>query len=57
MIEIIKLLEYAELSGHPIKPNGDKLRVGNGSRLPYHLKQQIILHKDEILEYLKGVER
>lgn len=56
MIEILKLIEYAELAGYPLSPNGDKLSVGNGSNLPYHLKQLLIIHKDKILMILQGGE-
>jgi len=52
MIEIIKLIEYGELSGFSLSINNDKLRVRNGSNLPYHLKQMLMIHKDSILKQL-----
>jgi len=55
MIEIIKLIEYAELSGFSLSVNNDKLRVRNGSNLPYHLKQMLMVHKDDILQQLGGM--
>ncbi|HLR60542.1 MAG TPA: hypothetical protein VK094_08745 [Pseudogracilibacillus sp.] len=54
MTEIIKLIEYAELSGFPLSVNQDKLRVANGSNLPYHLKQMLQLHKKDIIRQLGG---
>lgn len=54
MIERIKLIEYAVLSGFSLSVNKDKLRVNNGSNLPYHLKQMLKLHKDDILQRLGG---
>lgn len=49
MIEIIKLVEYAELSGFSLSVNDDKLRVKNGSNLPYYLKKMLTIHKSDIL--------
>lgn len=54
MIEIIKLIEYSELAGFPLSINGNNLRVGNGTNLPFHLKRQLTIHKDEILTLLKS---
>ena len=56
MEEVKKLIEYSELAGFPLVPNGDKLTVENGTKLPYHLKQQIIIHKRDILEVLNEKE-
>lgn len=54
MIETQKLIEYSELSGFSLSVNEDKLRVTNGSILPYHLKQMLQVHKDDILQQLGG---
>lgn len=56
MTEIHKLIEYAEISGFPLSANGDKLSVGNGSNLPYHLKRLLIIHKNDILQILTAKE-
>jgi len=53
MIEVIKLIEYAELAGFRLSINGDKLSVGNGSNLPYHLKRLLTIYKTDILDVLK----
>ncbi len=52
MIEVIILLEYAELCGHPMWRDGDKLMVKHGSDIPWNLKEQIIAHKQDILTLL-----
>ena len=54
MNEVIKLIEYAEMAGFPLSPNGDKLRIKNGSNLPYQLRRLLIIYKDEILHVLTG---
>lgn len=54
MIEVTKLLEYAKAAGHPMWKDADKLMVRNGKNLSPILREQIIIHKHEILEYLKG---
>lgn len=56
MEEVIKLIEYAELSGFQLIPNGDKLIVKNGKKLPHQLKRLIKIYKDDILIVLKEKE-
>lgn len=54
MNEINLLIDYAELSGFSLSINQDKLRVNNGSNLSYHLKQMLMVHKDDILQQLSN---
>jgi len=54
MEEVNKLIEYAELAGFPLSPNGDKLTVKNGTNLPYQLKRLLSLYKNEIIEILNS---
>ena len=54
MTEVIKLIEYAELSGFRFYPNGDKLTVKNGSNLPYQLKRLLTFYKNEIIHILES---
>lgn len=54
MSEVKKLIEYAELAGFPLSPNGDKLTVKNGTNLPYQLKRLLSLYKNEIIEILNS---
>lgn len=56
MIEIQKLIEYAELCGHELYIKGDKVMVTNGKKLPYQLRRLIKLLRDDIYEYLKQEE-
>ena len=56
MIEILKLIEYAELAGFRLSINGDKLSVGNGTNLPYQLKKMLTIHKEDVIKVLEVKE-
>lgn len=56
MEEVIKLIEYAEISGFSLTPNGDKLRVKNGTNLTPRLKHLLTVYKDDILKVLNERE-
>lgn len=53
MEEVIKLIEYVELSGFELIPNGDKLIVKNGKNLSPRLKRLLQIYKKDILLVLK----
>jgi len=53
MIEIVKLIEYSEMAGFPLEANGNELVVKNGSNLPYHLRHQLIIHKNDVIFLLE----
>lgn len=56
MEEVIKLIEYVELSGFELIPNGDKLIVKNGKNLSPRLKRLLQIYKKDILIVLKEKE-
>ena len=56
MEEVIKLIEYAELSGFQLIPNGDKLIIKNGKNLSPRLKRLLQIYKKDILIVLKEKE-
>lgn len=56
MEEVIKLIEYFELSGFELIPNGDKLIVKNGKNLSPRLKRLLQIYKRDILIVLKEKE-
>jgi len=53
MIEIVKLIEYAELAGFPLFVQDGQLIAKNGKNLPFHLKEQITIHKDDVIFLLE----
>lgn len=56
MEEVKKLIEYSELAGFPLKTDGIKLTVINGSNLPYQLKRLLKIYKYEIITILENRE-
>lgn len=57
MKQVEKLIEYSEIAGFHLIPNGDKLTVINGSNLPERLKKLLIIHKNDIIQILNQRER
>jgi len=57
MEEIKKLIEYAELYGHYMWPNGNNVMVKNGKNLPCQLERLIKLYKNDILYILERKKR
>lgn len=52
MNETIKLIEYANIAGFPIRKEGSTLIVKNGKRLPTQLKRLIKEYKEDILKVI-----
>lgn len=56
MEQVVKLIEYANIAGFPMYPEGDNLIVRNGKNLPFELKKLIQEYKEDILHvYEKGL--